>query len=208
MAAPSRSINYRTGSALDIDPDEFYAVLRALKDLPKEANKQLRHDARVIADTIIRPIVVAEILKHAPSIGPKLVQSVRTSGDRVPKIIIGKARMPYYSGHQAGSRKYQAAPERVSEANKRASARGGRQFASTNMLRYGTIVGVYRRQAGTANPSGRYKSRGAEVTWPKNVVTVGWTKAASDRYMKPTFAAWESSVQEICQDWLRGKYGR
>lgn len=208
MAAPSRSINYRVGSALDIDPDEFYAVLRALKDLPKEANKDLRNDARAIAETIIKPIVIVEIMRHAPTIGRKLIESVRTSGDRVPKIVIGKARMPYYSGHQAGSRRYQAAPERVSEANKRASARGGRQFASTNMLRYGTIVGVYRRQAGSSDPSGRFKSRGEEVTWPKNAVTPGWTKAASDKYMRPTFAAWESSVQQICQDWMRGKYGR
>lgn len=207
MAAPSRSINYRTGAALEIDPDEFYAVLRALKSLPKEANQALRNDAKVIAETIIKPIVIAEILKHAPTIGPKLVQSVRTSGDRIPKIVIGKSRMPYYSGHAGTSKRYEAAPERLSEANRRTKLTG-RTFASTNMLRYGTIVGVYKRQAGTADPSGRYKSRGAEVSWPKNVVQVGWTKAASDRYMRPTFAAWESSVQEICQDWLRGKYGR
>ena len=203
MAAPSRSINYRTGSALDIDPDEFYAVLRALKDLPKEANKQLRNDARHIADTIIKPIVIAEILKHAPTVGPTLAQSVRSAGDRVPKVIIGKARAPYYGNHLV---KGTQGPITGRQAVRR--PKGTHVLASTNMLRYGSIVGVYRRQAGTADPSGRYKSRGAEVTWPKNVVTVGWTKAASDRYMKPTFAAWESSVQEICQDWLRGKYGR
>ena len=99
MAAPSRSINYRSGSALDIDPQEFFAVLRALKDLPKEANKQLRSDARVIADTIIKPIVIQEILRHAPSVGPLLAQSVRSAGDRIPKVIIGKSRAPYYSNH-------------------------------------------------------------------------------------------------------------
>jgi len=203
MAAPSRSINYRTGSALDIDPEEFYAVLRALKELPKEANQALRSDARVIADTIIKPIVIAEILKHAPSVGPLLAQSVRSAGDRIPKVIIGKGRAPYYGNHlEMGVQ----GPIPGKQATRQ--SKGKKRMASTNMLRYGTIVGVYRRQAGSADPSGRYKSRGAEVTWPKNVVTPGWTKTASDRYMRPTFAAWESSVQEICQDWLRGKYGR
>ena len=203
MAAPSRSINYRSGSALDIDPKEFFAVLRALKDLPKEANKQLRSDARVIADTIIKPIVIQEILRHAPSVGPLLAQSVRSAGDRIPKVIIGKSRAPYYSNHlEMGMQ----GPITGRQSTRR--TQGRKVQASTNMLRYGTIVGVYRRQAGSADPSGRYKSRGEEVTWPKNVVKPGWTKAASNRYMAPTFAAWESSVQEVCQDWLRGKYGR
>lgn len=203
MAAPSKSINYRSGSAIDINPDEFYAVLRALKDLPKEANKALRADARVIADTIIKPIVIAEILRHAPTVGPTLAQSVRSAGDRIPKVIIGKSRAPYYGNHLV---KGVQGPITGPQAVRR--PKGKHLLASTNMLRYGSIVGVYRRQAGTTDPSGRYKSRGAEVTWPKNVVRPGWTKAASDRYMRPTFAAWESSVQEICQDWLRGKYGR
>jgi len=203
MAAPSRSINYRSGSAIDINPDEFYAVLRALKELPKDANKALRSDARVIADTIIKPIVIAEILRHAPTVGPTLAQSVRSAGDRIPKVIIGKSRAPYYGNHLA---KGVQGPITGPQAVRR--PKGKHVLASTNMLRYGSIVGVYRRQAGTADSSGRYKSRGAEVTWPKNVVRPGWTKAASDRYMRPTFAAWESSVQEICQDWLRGKYGR
>jgi hypothetical protein len=203
MAAPSRSINYRSGSSLEIDPDEFFAVLRALKQLPKEANKALRADARVIADTIIKPIVIAEILRHAPTVGPTLAQSVRSAGDRIPKVIIGKSRAPYYGNHlEMGMQ----GPITGKASTKR--TKGKKLQASTNMLRYGTIVGVYRRQAGTSDPSGRYKSRGTEVTWPKNVVKPGWTKAASDRYMAPTFAAWESSVQEICQDWLRGKYGR
>lgn len=203
MAAPSRSINYRSGSAIDINPDEFYAVLRALKELPKDANKALRSDARVIADTIIKPIVIAEILRHAPTVGPTLAQSVRSAGDRIPKVIIGKSRAPYYGNHLV---KGVQGPITGPQAVRR--PKGKHVLASTNMLRYGSIMGVYRRQAGTADPSGRYKSRGAEVAWPKNVVRPGWTKAASERYMRPTFAAWESSVQEICQDWLRGKYGR
>ena len=203
MAAPSRSINYRSGSALEIDPTEFFAVLRALKELPKDANKALRQQARDIADDIIKPIVIAEILKHAPSVGPTLAQSVRSAGDRVPKVIIGKSRAPYYGNHLV---KGTQGPITGRQAVRR--PKGTHVLASTNMLRYGSIVGVYRRQAGSADPSGRYKSRGEEVTWPRNVVRPGWTKAASDRYMKPTFAAWESSVQEICQDWLRGKYGR
>lgn len=203
MAAPSRSINYRSGSAVDINPDEFYAVLRALKSLPKEANQALRSDARVIADTIIKPIVIAEILKHAPSVGPLLAQSVRSANDRIPKVIIGKSRAPYYNNHVGMGVQGPITGRQSTKQNK-----SKKRMASTNMLRYGTIAGVYRRASGSADPSGRYKSRGAEVTWPKNVVRPGWTKAASDRYMRPTFAAWESSVQEICQDWLRGKYGR
>ena len=201
MAAPSRSINYRTGAPVEIDMDEFMAVIRALKELPKEANRDLRSDARVIADTIIKPIVIKEILRHAPTIGPKLAQSVRSAGDRIPKVVVGKARMPYYGGHKGRTRSIGPQPAQ----RQRDRAMYG---ASTNMLRYGTIMGVYARQAGTTDPSGRFRSRGEQVNWPKNVVTPGWTKAASDAYMRPTFNAWEKAVQEICQDWLRGRYGK
>jgi hypothetical protein len=212
MAAPSRSRNYRRGVAIDFDLDEYYAVLRALKDLPKEANTQLRGDARVIADTIIKPIVIGEILRHAPTVGPLLAQSVRVGRDRVPKVYVGYAKGPFYGGHR--NRKWRSkgwadlnpeGPRRKPRSERRTTTFN--RAASTNMLRYGTIVGVYNPQ-NSDNTKGRYRNRTTSVTWPKNVVKPGWTRAASDKYMAPTFAAWESSVQEICQEWLRGKYGR
>ena len=201
MAAPSRSINYRTGAPAEFDRDEFMAVLRALKELPKDANKALRAEARDIADDIMKPIVVREILRHAPTVGPNLAQSVRSAGDRVPKLVIGRSRMPYYGGHKGRTRSI--GPQPAQRQRDR-----GLYGASTNMLRYGTIVGVYRRQAGSKDSSGRFTSRGAEVTWPKNVVTPGWPKAASDKYMMPVWEQWQLAVRNICADWQEGRFGK
>ena len=202
MAAPSRSINYRSGAGVEIGQDEFMAILRALKTLPKEANQRMRDEARHIAEDIVQPAVIGAILSHAPTVGPRLAQSVRTRGDRIPSVIIGRSRGPYYSGHPGRKRGDFIGPETPRQAMRKT----GNQ-ASTNMLRYGTIVGVYRRAVNSGDPSGRFRSRGEEVTWPKNVVKPGWPKAASDKYYEPTFRAWETAVAKLVWDWNTGSIG-
>lgn len=96
-----------------VDPDSYYALLRALKGLPKEANNELRVESRKIAETIIKPAVTNAIIQQAGNYGPKLVKSVSVSRDRVPKIRVGNNRKTFSGG------------------------------ASANIIRYGTIVGPY-----------------------------------------------------------------
>jgi hypothetical protein len=200
MAAPSKSTNYRSGAGVDMDSDAYFALLRAMKSLPKEANQRLRHEARDIAEDIVKPAVIHAIMSHAPTVGANLAQSVRTAGDRIPKVVIGKQRAPYYSGHAAGSAKRVMGPQTARQASRRPST----FKASTNMLRYGTIVGVYRRAVNSSDPSGRFRSRGEEVTWPKNVVRPGWPDSAQTKFYEPTFIAWQDAVRGIVLDWNKG----
>lgn len=102
-----------------VDPDSYYALLRALKGLPKEANNELRLESRKIAETIIKPKLTNAILGHAGNYGPKLVKAISVSRDRVPKVRIGNNRKTFSGG------------------------------ASANIIRYGTIVGPYFAQTPT-----------------------------------------------------------
>jgi hypothetical protein len=201
MAAPSRSINYRTGAPVEFDATEFKALLMAMKQLPKKANDDLRDDAGRIAENIMKPIVIREILQHvSPRVAGPLIASIRVGRDRIPKLIIGKSSGPYYSG-----RKSNAGSMIGPRPNNKPRARRQAGQASSNMLRYGTIVGVYQRASGPA-PNGRYFSRGESVNWPKNVVKVGWTTAASDSYIPRVYGEWQEAVRDVCLDWERGKY--
>jgi hypothetical protein len=102
---------------LYVDADSYYALLRALKELPKEASAELRIEAKQIAEDIVMPSVKRSILNHAGPYGPKLVKSVRVSRDRIPKVAIGTRRKAYSGG------------------------------ASSIQIRYGTVVGPYRTGA-------------------------------------------------------------
>lgn len=183
MAAPSRSINYGSGAAIELDRNAYFDVIYSMKALPKELNQAIRTEARFIADDIVKPAVVGAILSHTGAVGPKLAQSVRTRGDRIPSVVIGKARTPFYSGHKGPNTKK----------------------ASTNMLRYGSIVGVYRRATGSSDTSERFRSRGQEVTWPQNIVTPGWPTAAATKFYEPTFKAWQSMVYDFVDDFNSGR---
>lgn len=202
MAAPSRSINYRSGAPVDIDKDSYMALLRSMKNLPKEMNQELRKEARQIAETIVKPAVISEILSHSGPVGPKLAQSVRVRGDRIPSVIIGKSKGPFYSGDLGRKRKREGTYG--TETREQVMRKIGNQ-ASTNMLRYGTVVGVYRRATGSGDPSGRFTSRGQEVSWPKNIVTPGWPTAASNKFYEPTFAAWESTIAQVVYGFNSGR---
>lgn len=152
--------------SIEVDPDSYYALLRALKSLPKEASDELRAESRTIAETIIKPKVQNAILQNAGNYGPKLVKTVRVGRDRIPKVRIGTNKKNTYSGG-----------------------------ATSNMIRYGTIVGPYYTQSGS--------TRGKQQLWPQ-AVNPGWTKKASDDYTGPVFEAWQNSVREIVIKWNRG----
>jgi len=97
-----------------VEPDSYYALLRALKGLPKEANDELRTMAKQIATDIVKPSVERAIRSHAGPYGDKLAKDVRVSRDRIPKVAIGSRRKRFSGG------------------------------ASGVQIRYGTIVGPYR----------------------------------------------------------------
>lgn len=96
-----------------VDADSYYALLRALKGLPKEASQELRVEARQIAEDIVKPSVQRAIRSHAGPFGDKLAKNVRVTRDRVPKVAIGSRRKAYSGG------------------------------ASSIQIRYGTVVGPY-----------------------------------------------------------------
>jgi len=100
--------------SLYVEPDSYYALLRALKGLPKEANNELRTMAKQIASDIVKPSVERAIRSHAGPYADKLIKDIRVSRDRVPKVAIGSRRKRFSGG------------------------------ASGIQIRYGTIVGPYR----------------------------------------------------------------
>ena len=100
--------------AVYVDADSYYALLRALKGLPKEASQELRVEAKKIAENIVMPSVQRAIRSHAGPYGPKLAKNVRVTRDRVPKVAIGSRRKAYSGG------------------------------ATSIQIRYGTVVGPYR----------------------------------------------------------------
>jgi len=97
-----------------VDADSYYALLRALKGLPKEASQELRVEAKQIAENIVKPSVQRAIRSHAGPFGDKLAKNVRVTRDRVPKVAIGSRRKAYSGG------------------------------ATSIQIRYGTVVGPYR----------------------------------------------------------------
>lgn len=211
MAAPSRSFNYRrgTGSVFQIDPDSYYALLRAMQKLPKEASDELRRASREIADEIVTPAIESAMRSHIGNYAPKMIQSIRTGRDRIPKVIIGYHRTPYFSGDRGrtGWTGQKTKGKRLTTGKVvRQGAYAGevREPASTIMLRYGTVVGEYRSIA-KSTQVGRWKTRGDSVqNWAKNI-TPGWTKAASHTFTEPAFLAWENEIESIVTKWNRGK---
>jgi hypothetical protein len=100
--------------AVYVDADSYFALLRALKGLPKEASQELRVEAKDIAENIVKPSVQQAIRRHAGPFGDKLAKNVRVTRDRVPKVAVGSRRKAYSGG------------------------------ASSIQIRYGTVVGPYR----------------------------------------------------------------
>lgn len=181
MAAPSRSYNYRKGVSIEVDRDEYNSLLRSMKNLPPAAQRELRADAARIADDIVIPDIKAAMHQTAPSFAPKLANSVRAGRDRKVRVIVGNDR-----GRKGSNTRYS----------------GG---ATTNMLRYGTIEGVYQTANGTTAMSDgqSYRSNGRWQLWAEQV-TGRWTQIASDNYTEDAHREWVKSVNTIVDDWNRG----
>lgn len=176
MAAPSRGYNYRKGVSIEVDRDEYYRLLRAMQNLPDAANRELRWEARTIAEDIVMPEIKQAMHETAPSFAPKMSQSVRAGRDRKVRVIVGQKRGVKFSGG-----------------------------ATTQMLRYGTIVGAYQTADGrTAMGDGQsYFSKGKWQMWAEQV-DGRWTEIASNRYTEPAHNAWVREVTNIIDDWNRG----
>ena len=76
---------------------------------------------------------------------------------------------------------------KVAIGNRRKVFSGG---ASTNIIRFGTIKGPYFARDNREN----------KQMWAQSV-TPGWTKEASDNYLKPVFHEWEKTVVHIVDKW-------
>ena len=72
-------------------------VLRALRDLGPEANKELRAASKTIAQNHMVPAWQNAALYGAGPWGEEIAASVRAGSDRVPKVTIGGNR-PRFSG--------------------------------------------------------------------------------------------------------------
>jgi hypothetical protein len=187
-----------------IDPDSYYATLRALKALDKEATQELRRRSKLIAEDILKPTIQAAIIARAGNYGPKLAKTVRVKGDRVPMVLVGAARTTYGSTNDAAAKRYYKRRGKLKTAGfsvaaaKEAGLLSDR--ANTIMVRYGTIEGPYK--------AGREGKRAGEVQHWARQVTPGWPQFASNEYLAPTFNAWEQAVLGIIDDWNNGvKYG-
>lgn len=78
--------------------DGLNDVLRALRALPKEANKELRAASRQIADRHMVPSWKQAALSYAGPWGPDIADSVRAGSDRLPKVMIGGNRKTMRGG--------------------------------------------------------------------------------------------------------------
>lgn len=97
-----------------IDANEYRSLMRSLNNLPKEANKELREQARDIAEKIVKPEIVSAIRDHVQEpYAQAIIDATRTRGDRVPTVVIGKQKKALTGG------------------------------ASSNAIRFGSIKGVY-----------------------------------------------------------------
>jgi len=188
----------------EVDPDSYYGLLRALKQLDKETTKELRRRSKLIAEDILKPTIQAAIISHAGPYGPKLAKSVRVKGDRVPMVLVGAKGISYGSTNDAARMRYYRKRSKLKAAGfgvKSAKEAGLlSDVANTVMLRYGTIEGPYK--------AGRQGKRAGELQhWARQVIP-GWTQFASNEYLAPTFYAWQEAVTDIIEDWNRGvRYG-
>ena len=151
---------------MQIDKTEFRGILKGLKGLPKEANAEIRKEAQIIADQVVIPRIQIAMDASMPiSMSSRMKLSVRRKSDRLPAVKIGLKKKVFSGG------------------------------ASTIIMRYGTIVGVYTSKSGK------------EVNWPKGIVRPGWTGRAADMYIEPAYKLWQIRVEEIVKKWNRGSNG-
>lgn len=187
-----------------IDPDSYYATLRALKALDKDTTIELRRRSKLIAEDILKPAIQSAIISHAGNYGPKLASTVRVKGDRVPMVLVGAKKTTYGAAGDAAAKRYYKRRGKLKRAgfNVAAAKEAGllSDRANTIMVRYGTIEGPYK--------AGREGKRAGELQHWANHVTPGWPQFASNQYLAPTFNAWEQAIYGIINDWNNGvRYG-
>lgn len=73
-------------------------LLRDLRGLGKEANKELRQASKTIAERHMVPAWQNAALQYAGPWGPDIADSVRAGADRVPKVMIGNQKKTFRGG--------------------------------------------------------------------------------------------------------------
>jgi hypothetical protein len=81
----------------DVTVEGLNRVLRALRDFPPEAGKELRDESNRIARSIMVPSFQSAA-RTVPSWGEKLAGSIRAKRDRVPSVSIGYKKKVYSGG--------------------------------------------------------------------------------------------------------------
>lgn len=161
-----------------VDYGEYRDILDSLGRLDKTANREMREEASMIAESIMMPAIKSAISSHAPAYATKLNQTVRTNQDRLPSVKIGDSKKMSSRGTVLSSR----------------TAGGSGVFsggATSNMIRFGTIKGSYIARSGRPQ------------LWAQGI-RPGWTDTADDAYAEPAFAAWTNTAQDLIDRWNRG----
>ena len=161
-----------------VDYGEYRDLLDSLGRLDKAANREMREEAAIIAESIMMPAIKSAIASHAGSYATKLNQTVRTRQDRLPSVKIGDSKKMSSRGTVLNSR----------TAGGSGVYSGG---ATSNMIRFGTIKGYYTSRSGRPQ------------LWAQGI-RPGWTQAADDAYAEPAFAAWGKTAQDLVDRWNRG----
>ncbi|MGI9135455.1 MAG: hypothetical protein ACR2JS_00105 [Candidatus Nanopelagicales bacterium] len=78
--------------------DGLNDVLRAFRNLPKEATQELRQASATIADKYMAPAWREAAITFAGPWGEEIAASVRVRRDRVPAVNIGGARKKFSGG--------------------------------------------------------------------------------------------------------------
>ena len=85
----------------DLAVDGLNDVLRAFRQLPKDASAELRKASQSIADRHMVPAWQNAALYYAGPWGPKIADSVKSKRDRIPAVQIGGNRRVFSGGASA-----------------------------------------------------------------------------------------------------------
>jgi len=99
-------------------------VLRAFRNLPKEASKELREASLVIADRHMVPAWKDAASSYGGPWGDKIAASVRAKRDRLPAVSIGLAKKAFSGGASSIMVRYPADAGTRGRAGKKAAAFG------------------------------------------------------------------------------------
>lgn len=109
---------------VDLYVEGLNEVLRAFRNLPKEASAELRAASTIIAERYMVPAWKDAATTHAGPWGQKIAASVRAKRDRVPSVNIGFAKKVYTGGASSIMTRYPANRGTRGAAGKNAAAFG------------------------------------------------------------------------------------